>query len=202
MGLLGPIGPSRHAARGMGIEIDMDPSPLLLVAQFNAMGASIKSFREPLHDSIKEVVGPSLRQNFAVMGRPDRWQEVSESTWYRKVQTGFASVASRPLIRSGALQKKAGQINSWNIDGIEGVATFQLSEDVWYGKVHQEGSGGIVGYGLRAGSSKPGSNPIGSHGYVPQRLWALIQDQDVPRIENVFERWLQQKLVMSGLVSL
>jgi hypothetical protein len=200
MGILGPIGPSKHAARGMGIEIDLDPTPLLLIAQFNALGASIKSFREPLHDSIKEVVGPSLRQNFASMGRPDRWQDVSEATWYRKVHTGFSSVASRPLMRSGALSKFAGQINAWDINGIEGIATFQLSEDVWYGKVHQEGSGSVIGFSAGAGSSRAGDIALGTHGYVPQRLWALIQDEDVPRIENVFDRWLQAKIIASGVL--
>lgn len=175
---------TRIRAGGMGIKIDMDPSPVLLVASFNKLGQDIRSFKVPLERSIREVVAPSLDENFAVGGRPP-WQPLATQTLYRKRSGG-----ARPLIRTRALRMKAKQLNIWNIDGQEGLATLNLPGSVWYGAVHQGGAGSIIGF-------RESGEAWGSPGYVPERVWALFQEQDVRDIEKVFKKWVDERVELN-----
>jgi phage gpG-like protein len=195
--LLGPVNVSSHYANSMGIIVDMDPSAILLVAWFDKLGLDIRSFRVPLERSVKEVVSPSLEKNFYAQGRPDQWQELSEDTVYRKERDGYGGTAPFPLVRSGALRDAAASPSIWNIDGMEGVATIELPESVWYGRVHQEGSGGGAGSVTRHKSRLTGQiieRTLGTKGTVPQRIWAVIQDEDIDAIEEVFDKWMEERL--------
>lgn len=193
MGILGPTNMTGLQAGGMGIEIDMEPSPVLLVAQFNKLGLDIRSFREPLKRAIQKVVSPSIGMNFEKQGRP-KWTVLAQRTIARKSAEGFKSNASTILRKTGALTRAAKALNSWDIDGREGLAVMQVPDKVWYGKVHQQGSGEIVGYAAASGSTQAGEQAWGSVGYVPQRVWAVIQPEDVDDIERVFEEWLDERV--------
>lgn len=185
-------------AGGMGIELSMTPSPVIIVASFNKMGTDIKSFHEPLKRSIQQVLAPSIRQNFDQGGRPDRWEPLHPHTIRQKKQnTGTI------LVRSGSLRRKAGQLNQWKIDGLDGIATMSLDGDIWYGIVHQEGSGESFEGGsiVESGGSTLNTTELtifgSGRGYVPQRMWALIQDEDVDEIERIFDQWLQERIEAS-----
>lgn len=199
--ILGQMHMSRAQAVGMGIDIEMDPSPVLLVQQFNALGADIRSFKEPLHRSIKQVMTESLRKNFDAEGRPDAWQPLAESTLRAKAHQGWPSDI---LVQDGSLKRAAGQINIWDINGQEGIATMSIPESVWYGIVHQEGAGESFEGGVLVktgkGVAQTKTKTFGSKGYVPQRVWALFQYEDIDRIEEIFDEWLQERLVRAGFV--
>jgi len=196
---LGPANISAMQAASFGLEIDMDPSAIIMIASFDKLGLDIRSFRVPLERSVREVMAPSLRQNFFEQGRPDQWQELAEQTVYTKELLGYSATAPFPLVRTGKLRTVAGQINLWVIDGIEGTATVELPETVWYGRVHQEGgsSGGIGSIERRRSRLTGQIKEIerGVPGYVPQRIWAIIQDRDIDAIEEVFDKWLEERLL-------
>lgn len=202
---LGPINISGRAAGGMGITVDMDPSPLILVAQFNKLGLDIRSFREPLKRSIQQVVAPSLQKNFDVEGRPDNWVPLAVGTITQKARIGMNSTSARiPLFRYAKLYKQAGQLNLWKIDGLEGTAIAQLPENLFYGRIHQEGAnedgiGSVSRHKSRA-TGKYVEIAHGVQGFVPQRMWAVIQDEDVDGIEEVFDAWVQERLLLAGFV--
>lgn len=202
-----PIGLNMGAgtARSMGISVSMNPSPVLLVAQFNKLGADIRSFKEPLTRAVKQVVSPSLQQNFLSQGRPDVWPELAEATYYRKQRDGYSSVANFPLIRTKRLFNRAGSFSIWKIDGRDGTASIDLPNDVWYGKVHQEGAGltfDMGGGGVhRHKNRRTGmivETTFGEVGSVPQRMWALLQEKDIDDIEKVFQKWLKERLRAAG----
>jgi phage gpG-like protein len=179
----------------MGITMEMDPGPLIIVASFEKLGMDIRSFKEPLERSVKEVIAPSLQKNFDVMGRPDRWQELAEATYAIKSRLGFGN-ASRILMRTGLLRRVAGQLNAWDIDGQEGIAKMALPR-AEYGYIHQNGAGSGGNALYRRKSRTTGrivETEVGSQGYVPQRIWALIQKEDEANIEKVFGKWLDDRV--------
>src|SRR4051812_5701346 len=98
------------------IDVSFSPSPILLAEGFNDFALSFRSFKEPLKRSIQEVVAPSLQQNFDVGGRPTPWIPLAETTLERRSKRGYGS---KPLKRSGRLQRTAGQLNIWKINGPE-----------------------------------------------------------------------------------
>lgn len=201
---LGPVNVSSRAAGGMGLEVDMDPSPLLMVASFNKLGLDIRSFHEPLKRSIQQVVAPSMVQNFYAQGRPDQWPELAQATVDIKSREGFTSTAPFPLVRTGALRKAAGQLNLWKIDGVDGTAIIELPASLDYGRIHQEGANedGVGGTWIRKSrtTGKTVTTTFGVKGFVPQRMWAIIQDEDVDKIDTVFSKWLSERALAAGFL--
>lgn len=159
----------------MNIEFDvsMDPPATLLVEQFNSGAEQIRSFREPIQLAIQGVVAPSLRENFAVGGRPP-WQPLADSTVAKKGH-------SRILIETGSLEQVAGQLNIWHIDGgylTEEARAIAYIDDLHgadYGVYHQEGT-----------PQAPNN--------MPARPWALFQPQDEEEIEAVFVSYINQRI--------
>lgn len=161
------------ASKAFGIDIDISPSPIILMASFDALSLSVKSFHEPLKRAVQEVIAPSIRRNFDVGGRPT-WEPIADGTFMQKASYGWP--AEDTLIRTGSLQRIAGQLNIWTIDR-DSAFIGDLPDKVWYGKVHQSGL--------------PKVN-------IPQRAFALIQDEDLPKIDEVFDEWLGERLARTG----
>ena len=158
--------------RQMALSIDFIPLPAILINDFDKLGLDIRSFREPLKRSIQEVVGPSMHENFAVGGRPP-WEPLHERTVDDKAAGGYPEDI---LVRSGDLAQVAGQLNLWTIDGPGGEArSTGLPERVHYGIFHQSGTR-----------------------FMPQREWAVIQEEDIDRIVEVFDEWLGERLTSAG----
>lgn len=152
---------------GLAIDISWNPALTLVASGFDTMATSVKSFKEPLSRSIREVAAPSIRENFASEGRPP-WTPLTEFTIEKK---GFDTV----LQETGALASKAGQLNNWTIDGIAGEARLDKLS-VEYGYYHQEGY-------TNHWTSK----------FVPARTWAMFQPEDEERIEVIFWEWLEER---------
>lgn len=105
---------------------------LLLANDLDLAALSIKSLREPLTKSIREVVIPSIRKNFDAEGRPP-WRPLAESTVRRR------GTAHPILNDKGTLKKKATQFNIWTI-GSDSAAMTGLDSRVKYAGYHQGGT--------------------------------------------------------------
>lgn len=188
--------------RNVSIDLNFQPSVGILARKFDKLGLDIRSFREPLTRSIREVMIPSIRQNFNEGGRP-AWEPLHEFTVKKK------GGDRRPLIRTGALMRVMGQINVWTIDTEKAMIT-DLPQKVWYGKVHQAGhrTAGKVTKRLKVGSGataryidvEEAADEAGS-GAIPQRMFVVVQREDVNAIDRVFTDWLGERIAAAGLGS-
>jgi len=202
----------------MGFEFR--PSLGIVAKDIDRFGADIRSMREPLTKSIREVMIPSFRTNFASGGRP-AWEHLSPTTVRkRKGQSGPI------LIRSGSLLRTMSTLRIWSIT--QTSATIKdLPEKAWYGKVHQEGNaGGQFSAGnwfkkYESAAKKmlgPDAHPdevketafkifdkrLSAHGLapsdptVPARPFAVFQDEDLDAIQYIFAEWLEDRLRKVG----
>jgi phage gpG-like protein len=184
--------------RNVSIDLKFEPSVGILARKVDKLGMDIRSFREPLTRSVREVMVPSIRMNFDVGGRP-AWEPLHEFTVKKK--KGNAA----PLIRTGALRRVASQINIWTISSESAMIT-DLPQSVWYGKVHQAGHGatGMVTKRIfnpmtkRYTEFEEEGTEAGS-GAIPARPFVVLQEQDVIAIERVFADWLGERIAANGL---
>lgn len=154
-----------------GVDVEFRPSPYILANQFNTLGANVRSFKVPLDRSIRQVLSPSLKENFAVGGRPVAWEFLLEETVKRKSEKKYRS-PSAPLIATGLLARVAGQINIWKVDGPQGLAYINALPQAEYGVIHQ----------------------VGNLPNLPQRMWAQIQESDANDIEEIFFDWIEERV--------
>lgn len=195
-------------ASALGIDIDFQPSPLLLAAELMKIASDIQDFEEPLTDSVKKVMMPSIRKNFQEQGRPP-WAPLSQATLNRR-RYSRSGVTNRILSRSTRLLRRATAFKIWTINGKAGEAyVASLGEDVWYGNLHQmgfEGSGGGIGRLVRNGvpqipsaTIRPGDEIVeGYAGDIPARPFILIHPEDEDGIEDVFEEWTGKVFARNG----
>jgi len=152
--------------------VDWRPNLTVLASGYFLLAEDVtaKSMREPLKRSIQQVAAPGFQQNFIAGGRP-RWEPLADVTLAKKKN-------SEILVESGRLKKKAGQLNLWTIDGMKGEARADQAEElgVGYGIVHQDGAGNI-----------------------PARPWADLTAQEVDKIEDVFGRWVSERVALRVL---
>lgn len=143
------------------IGITLEPPAVILEAEFEMFSLSIRSFREPLKRAIQQVMSPSIRQNFDVGGRPP-WPELAPATLASKSGEGI-------LVKTGLLQRVAGQLNVWELTSEEAyVSQLPRAE---YGVIHQDGGG-----------------------FIPARPFMVIQPEDEEAIEGVFADWLDERI--------
>lgn len=155
---------------GLQSRTEFVPSPAIIAAGLRSMAQDVESFKEPLRRAVREVLIPSIQQNFASGGRP-AWQPLAD---YTVTVRGSA----RPiLVRSGHLQRTMGQERIWNITDNHAVIQ-NLPASVWYGSLHQAGNKKNV--------------------TIPARPFALIQPQDQEKIEQVFDEWLGEQAQKNG----
>jgi phage gpG-like protein len=198
---------------------EFKPSLGIVAKQIDLFGADIRSMREPLQRSIKEVMIPSFAANFAAGGRPT-WDDLSPATVARRG-------SARPiLIQSGALAKVMSQQNIWSV-GPTTATIKSLPQKVWYGNVHQGGHGGgglaagnwfakyqnaarkMLGseaedHEVTAQAFKMFDKRLVSHGLapadvtIPARPFALFQEEDIDAIQYIFAEWLEERLQRIG----
>ena len=166
-----------------GIDIQFTPSLAIIAGRLDKLGLDIRSFKEPLRRSIKQVVIPSIRKNFASGGRP-KWQALAPSTVDRKG-------SSKILEDTGALKRVMGQINIWTITRSYAIIT-DLPDNVWYGKVHQAGLGKTVA--IKNVATKRAVANVAESGGIPARPFVLLQKSDERAIESVFRHWLDERI--------
>lgn len=181
-------------AGSYGIQISMDPSPVIIVAAFNKLGVDIRSFKEPLKRSIQQVIAPSIRKNFDSGGRPEPWAPLKPRTVAQKKYEGFGRNARKILKRKGDLQRLASTLRVWDIDGVMGEAKMMLPEEIFYGGIHQAGwETIIIKEKVNKKTGEVSLINMGDGGAVA-RPWALIQDEDADDVEKVFDTWLGERV--------
>jgi len=196
------------------LRFEMKPSIGILAAGYTKFGMDIRSFREPLTRAVKEVMIPSIRENFDEGGRPDKWDPLADYTLQRRADEGISG--DKPLIKTGKLRRRMGNISIWSIDS-EKAEIHNLPSDIWYGKLHQMGFGSFgarITRHMSTGLSHPeavdaaraeadaefaaGAN-FAAH--MPQRRFVLIQEpEDTDAIKYVFQKWLKERWIRSGAV--
>lgn len=186
------ITPSLGAAQVSSVSMTFEPSIGIMARKVDKLGANIRSFREPLRESVRDVVIPSIQMNFAKSGRP-RWPELAESTWAQK------TLGEKALIRTGALRDTMKQIGIWHIDTEKAMIT-NLPSRVWYGVVQQAGLGGTsttfvrnIGTGGMTAITEEGE------GGIPARPFVMLQESDMPKIDMIFVRWVNKRVRQAGL---
>lgn len=137
----------------------------ILAADLDRLGFDIRSFKEPLTRSIRQIIIPSIRKNFESGGRPE-WQQLAASTISKRIREGYGIWP--PLTKTSALKKKATAFGIWTID--RDSATMQEPR-IKYAKYHQSGTRRMV-----------------------QRAFAMIQDEDEDDVETIFRIWLEERI--------
>jgi phage gpG-like protein len=147
---------------------------------------------------VRQVVIPSIKENFAVGGRPP-WAPLEASTVQQKRGN------TQPLVRTGKLRRNMGYMSIWHIDA-EKAFIADLPPRIWYGKVHQAGATfSSHSKAFKAVHISYLGRPLGrpdkasSGGVIPARPFVVVQPEDVQAIEEVFERWLEERIVKAGL---
>lgn len=191
------------------LEVGWSISPTIgLVAKdIEILGLNLRSFKEPLERSVREVMIPSITRNFDEEGRP-AWEPLSEST------VNIRGTSGPILNRTGALKEAATSFSIWSIG--ETSATIRgLPSNVWYGAIHQQGLGGFgkhisaaqrkLGHGASAiaviqEAFKILGDKKGKHQKVaiPQRRFIMYQEDDIDAIQLIFYEWLVEQTVKWG----
>lgn len=149
------------------------PPASVINADLSELGVSIRSYREPLKRAVQQVLAPSIQKNFDVGGRPP-WPPLAEGTILDKTRAGLADMS--PLVRTGMLRRVAGQLNIWTLNSDEAhIDSTGLPERAAYGRFHQTGTRNM-----------------------PAREWAVIQDEDGAKVEEIFWAWIAERAAVVG----
>lgn len=175
-------------ARQVSIDMHFEPSVGILARKVDKLSASIRSFREPLKRSVKEVMIPSIRKNFDAEGRPS-WAPLADATVLKR------GTAHPILNDSGALKATMGLLKIWHIDTEKAMIT-DLPQNVWYGKVHQAGMGAAE---IFEDPVSGATHNIGEDGSIPARPFVMIQPEDEEAMERIFSLWVAERVRMAGL---
>jgi len=146
------------------ITIIWESHPQQFASAFTSWARSVKKFDEPFQRSVKEVMAPSLSENFKSGGRPS-WAPLAAYTVDKK---GGGQI----LVETGKLRDVAGSPGSWSMSN----DSIELTDVPQYGRYQDTGFYNV---------------PFDTH--VPSRQWALYQPGDIDGVEDVFVEWVEQK---------
>lgn len=178
---------------------EFQPSIGILADKIEKLAGQIDNFREPLVKSVQTVIIPSIRKNFASEGRPP-WDPLSEVTVKRR-----GGDRGPILRRTGRLERTATQTSIWTITNT--AASIQhWPESTWYGALHQAGYGGQQAKPVKKASKKlgvvtaaelmAGGTERGT-GVIPARPFIMYQEEDIPKIHEIFDQWLDKKIAQT-----
>jgi phage gpG-like protein len=169
-----------------GLEFEFRPSIGILANRMNAFATELTNMREPLVKAVQKVMIPSFRANFAAQGRPS-WEALSAVTVKRR------GGATGPILRrTGRLERDATQTSLWHFtDTAASIQSWPQSS--WYGALHQSG------YGMASKASVKQQTSRGAAAFViPARPFIMFQEEDEPKIREVFMEWMEKKAVEYG----
>lgn len=167
----------------------LNPNVLnLLSRDLRSLGRNFSKrggLRQPIEKSVREVLIPSITENFLAGGRPEPWEPLEASTIMQRAGVGRATFlasmetltgSAAPLMRTRKLFNAAKALARWRIR--ENTATYDFStfpEKAWYGIVHDQ-------------------PPIATRAGIPARPFALIQEKDIEDIVQIFWDWIQWRI--------
>lgn len=202
---------------------EFKPSLGIVAKQLANFADELGDMREPLKKSVSDVMTISILENFVSGGRPP-WEALSQTTLDRRAKLGQGTMI---LVRTGALGEVASSEGVWSI-GRQSATIRDLPQRVWYGKVHQAGAAGNQFAGGNwfkkyEGAARKALGPdeddeevsklafkmfdkrLLSHGPapnastdIPERPFAVFQDEDIDAIQNIFIDWIDDKLREAG----
>lgn len=196
------------------VSFEFKPTLGILARDVDKLGIDIRSFREPLTRAVKQVMIPSIKKNFDAQGRPG-WEPLAEDTLVLRDRLGQTG----PILnRTGLLKRNMSYQTMWSITQ-EYAIIKDLPDRVWYGKVHQEGVNSMKtrmkneiqkaakkGFKMSPGTAAKNvqkqldadilSGKAGKHSTsnIPARPFVMFQEQDYDDIEEVFGKWLQERI--------
>jgi len=134
--------------------------------------AGANRMRQPLLKISREVLSPSINRNFAVGGRPNKWEQVGTSNYRSK--KGDKAGGSSPLWVTGKMKRSAKAFARFRVFKNE-LTYGNFPSTLWYAVVHDDAK-----MAKRAG--------------IPQRAFALIQPQDIDDSLRIFGDWVEDRV--------
>jgi len=141
----------------LSIDIDIDPSPAIIVGGFYRAAGAFRSFKQPIEEAIKGIVIPSINANFEAEGIPP-WEPLAEVTITRREYPGM------PILQqTGKMKEMVTSIKPWTINNNEAYLLASSLGSAYYAGIHEAGGP-----------------------WLPARPWSTIQTADEARIEQIF----------------
>ncbi len=152
-------------------EISVTPEPTILATKIATFQYSIRSFREPLDRSVRQVMIPGIQDSFDQEG--PGWEPLADSTRRIKQKLGL----NRGILRrTGALERSATRLARWNITSY--MAYFgALPPNVRYG------------YPLDSGFIN-----ARTHTFVPAREFIKFDSDQRELVADIFDSWVDERI--------
>jgi len=164
------FGPTRSTIANFPFQIDIRGFLInadLIKASTYRMAMQFGNMRWPLEQSVDLVIIPSMVKNFLVSGRPS-WKPLTHDTIAFKFEQFPSMYALKPLFRTGNLVSAVKRGTYWRITGYSADME-ALDNHFPYAKYHQAGTR-----------------------TVPQRQFAVLQQEDIEAITVVFDSWIRK----------
>ncbi len=161
------FGPAKHPVANFPIQIDLKPFMIgtnLIKASTFRLAMQLGNMYEPLKICVEKIITPSMGKNFMSQGRPS-WEALSMGRLEQKLATGNP-YWWWPLVDMGILDGTVFVGHYWRITNTQADME-QLDTVVRYAKYHQRGTR-----------------------KMPARPFAVLQQEDIHRIEIVFDAWI------------
>jgi len=199
---MGSIG--GQGAASLGLTLGFEPSLIIAARRIDRLGLDIRSFHEPLKRAIQQVMIPSFKKNFDEGGRP-KWAPLAPATLVARSYRWSNAGQLAPLMVTQALYKTAQHLNIWTITKSEALIQ-DLPQEVWYGKVHQQGLLGgkrqiakvLATTGKSYSELASDMKAKGIAGLIPARPFFVFQPEDRQDVEQVFEQWLDERVALAA----
>lgn len=144
---------------------------------------------EPLEQSVRKVIIPSIIENFLSGGRPEPWAPLEPETVMQRSHVGRTAFMANfesfmggaaPLMRTRKMFNAAKAFARWQIRDNSAKYDFAtFPEKAWYAIVHDQ---------------KAIADRAGKYG-IPTRSFAVLQiPDDAEKIEEVFRIWTEKKI--------
>lgn len=164
--------------------VTISPSPHMLELYARTVFADIRSYREPLKESIDEVVTPRIKLNFIgeTAAGEYNWQRLARRTEYERDRLGFGKQHPKlrrtdKLFRAATRRRAIWTFKTQTVPPEAFIDPRKLQMRVPYALYHQEG----VEFRM------------------PAREYMVINESDAQKIEEIFADYLVKREVVAAL---
>lgn len=192
---------------GLGIQIDPGSKTtrgaMIYANELDFLGLQLRTFREPLEATLRQVLVPSIKENFQQQGRP-AWQKLAPSTIRKRLLEGYPR---GPILeRSGRLKKQATKLNIWQVSANQiRIRSSYFEQLVPYARFMQFGtsqrnklmSTGHISFSSltnRFMVSESRALRVHNYGGIPARPFIQLTVDEEAAVQMVFYAWLVGKV--------